>query len=862
MKDAGLHRDLSKCFSQFWAAADVNSMQQAGKSDEQIVAELTPKIAKLFDEELPQLLEGYLGDEQYTLAERKGIMSLLLGQDDDRFTGDLYDTESQLYVDDIVGEPMQVFVDENNRAKKVIEDNGRKKTIHLALTAPLDENDDVYVPLREMRKLRGAILSSSKYIREQEADMEAQQRQLSDAKDSEIRLVDNRFEYGGRQYGLQQNVSEHAIEEDYQPSKVTLEAVDLREHFSKVRDQAVDGPCASFAVTSVVEYFQHKYGIEENYSLSPSFVFYHARKRIGDLANTVKGTSIYDNIEAIHEIGVCPEDAYPYDPQALEAEPNSVAMDAAKGCTIEKALNIPLGEDTEANLNALRSALSEGLPVIAAIAVYKSFSAHRGFVPLPDDNEEMMGYHAVVVCGYSDEHRYFIVRNSWGTQFGDNGYCYLPYSYLTNKELCTNASVITKVQPDKQISLKAEVHKVAFDETDARIKYAITANKVMEEKRHLKLLKKMYEQSRASFVNLLMELRRNNVRKTIADAGSNRLGKTVTTIKAQIKARQDGRITELKKHRDDSRKYAIKLFAGLAVLTAVFGYCWWAEMFSAAGTVTLILLGLMAIFTALFVSKAMSDNKRIDAEYKSDINKLVAQKEVMEKEQSLWRIKAHLAGAFIDQYDALKNSMMDRWHALGSFAGNLRTWHEQEQKNIESMSAETQLPFVSILNNETLDAFFESHKDMLTGDIHLSQFFSADYTLNQEGIKKFRDNLIAGVRNSLGNALNDFSMWAYLTGERTYSYLPDRNNVVRDVMTQIDNRGMVFTRYSQLRDQSADVRYLLIHTDPGNDNQRSKWRKFSEPYFTMPTPNDKQLQSRFKLILLRLKPLAPDEIVY
>lgn len=47
---------------------------------------------------------------------------------------------------------------------------------------------------------------------------------------------------------------------------------------------------------------------------------------------------------------------------------------------------------------------------------------------MPKDNDESMGGHAVVVVGYDDEKEWFIIRNSWGVEVGDNGYFYLPYA--------------------------------------------------------------------------------------------------------------------------------------------------------------------------------------------------------------------------------------------------------------------------------------------------------------------------------------------------------------------------------------------------------------------------------------------------
>ena len=62
-------------------------------------------------------------------------------------------------------------------------------------------------------------------------------------------------------------------------------------------------------------------------------------------------------------------------------------------------------------------------------------------------NEDCLGGHAVMVCGYDDTAQHWIVRNSWGSHWGDNGYFYLPYPYLTNNQYASDLWVITTLKP-------------------------------------------------------------------------------------------------------------------------------------------------------------------------------------------------------------------------------------------------------------------------------------------------------------------------------------------------------------------------------------------------------------------------------
>jgi C1A family cysteine protease len=74
--------------------------------------------------------------------------------------------------------------------------------------------------------------------------------------------------------------------------------------------------------------------------------------------------------------------------------------------------------------------------------VYSSFEtpevASTGEAPLPQPGEQILGGHAVLAVGYDDTEQRFIVRNSWGTSWGKDGYFSLPYAYLTNTHLSSD----------------------------------------------------------------------------------------------------------------------------------------------------------------------------------------------------------------------------------------------------------------------------------------------------------------------------------------------------------------------------------------------------------------------------------------
>ena len=109
-------------------------------------------------------------------------------------------------------------------------------------------------------------------------------------------------------------------------------------------------------------------------------------------------------------------------------KPHDGAYDEAEHHTIDEAHKVKI------DLHDMRHCLAEGYPFVFGLSLAKTFdkTGHDGLVKMPDHNME--GGHAMLCVGYSDKDRVFVVRNSWGPKWGDQGYCYIPYDYLGNAE--------------------------------------------------------------------------------------------------------------------------------------------------------------------------------------------------------------------------------------------------------------------------------------------------------------------------------------------------------------------------------------------------------------------------------------------
>lgn len=230
-------------------------------------------------------------------------------------------------------------------------------------------------------------------------------------------------------------------------------SVDLRVWCSPIEDQRDLGSCTAQAGAGLIEYYENRaFGTYTD--ASRLFLYKVTRNLLGWTGDT--GAYLSTTMAAMTLFGAPPEKYWPY----TTARPGPVAPPAAPDFDMEPpAFCYAFAQNyqsilyyrldypgvTQANLlQRIKTHLRANMPSMFGFAVYTSYqySGKNGHFPFPCATEKVVGGHAVIAVGYDDDKKIknpicgsettgaFLIRNSWGTEWGEQGYGWLPYEYV------------------------------------------------------------------------------------------------------------------------------------------------------------------------------------------------------------------------------------------------------------------------------------------------------------------------------------------------------------------------------------------------------------------------------------------------
>ena len=222
-------------------------------------------------------------------------------------------------------------------------------------------------------------------------------------------------------------------------------AANLTPWFSPIEDQGALGSCTANAGVGIVEYFERR-AFGRYINASRLFLYKVTRDLLHWTGDT--GAYLRTTMEALSVFGTPPEEYCPYIISNFDNEPSSLCYAFAQNYQAISYFRLD-GPTTTPDqlLHHIKSCIHKGVPSMFGFTCYNSLSQANstGMIPFPSPGEHVIGGHAVVAAGYDDNiiitnsfngqksKGAFLIRNSWGTGWGNNGYGWLPYEYVLSQ---------------------------------------------------------------------------------------------------------------------------------------------------------------------------------------------------------------------------------------------------------------------------------------------------------------------------------------------------------------------------------------------------------------------------------------------
>ncbi|MGO1751595.1 MAG: C1 family peptidase [Psychroflexus sp.] len=728
---------------------------------------------KEFDAELEQ----FITSTDNTIGESKTLLANLLGEDDKKLEGINW-SGKRLNINDLEFDILNYF-------NKYLEEREQVK-------------------FHEQKELRGKITNLAQGIKKDKKKLKGLEEQSNEMhRDLDISFEEGVFSVDGKRINASGYIPSPISPSDevYTCNDEAIPAtIDLSGYFPSVKNQGKLDSCTAFVIAAVYEFFAKQNN--KNVDISELFIYYNTRD-LNANANVETGATLLDTIRSVKEKGACHSKSHPYEIDAFADQPTEEAYTEAQHQVVKKASRIKIKEKD------FRQAIANGHPVIVGLKIFKSFYPKNklGVIPFPSSHEssyEDHGNHALLIVGYNDEEKLFKLRNSWGKDFGDNGYCYAPYDYIANPEFCQEAFVISEI-------LDLSFNEFNYDSnTSFSFLKDITIRRKVIREYNLRTKKRKLANVKIDYDNLALRNEEN------AERIKDPLFRKQLFDKLKEEADQTITVTNPKKN-EAKANYTIPVLITLAGLFAVIISALLTSIITLYGTLAGVVIGIIVLVYG--VIKLVQKNKSS----KTETLQMPPSNSFGEKDKYAFEA----ADKLFDIFEDMNQDLIKRYKAISRYYSKVKNWQEESEDTLNQIEYDSPDFVINVIKKKPLLDYLDRNKSKFLENLpNLSDCFHKGYTpkLNNidEVFKILKNSYLDNIYENTEDIL-DISIVDYIQGKE-YPYFEPALSLKR-TMNTIQNVSKPFCNLKQTAN-ALDIQNYVAHEKLTN-NEDVKLSEFS-----------------------------------
>lgn len=699
--------------------------------------------------------------KEKSMPMRAAILAALLQAKCDLFRQMVYDPDSP-DLSDLFVEPIDYFIDHDKS--------------HFYWS---DEDTPPVNPIKELKRVNNQLINSESQIRDLRKALKKYEVELANQKSAEKMASlgdDGYYHVNDRKYRLLPNLNEEPLQDDYEPHEVRAKSLDLRDNFREIQDQGSQGSCLAFALTSIFEYVMRSNNRHDEYDLSEAFLYYNARKLDSDSKETEDtGSRFKPAVESLYKYGIAREALCRYSESSYDRKPSADAYADAGKRLLRKAVNV------ERSVAAIKSALEDGYPVAASFTLCPSFSDQvKGFIPMPGAEEirqvkanasgkkSKHTHHAMVIVGFDDKIESFLVRNSWGTGWGDKGYCYIPYAYIAEEQLFNYACILTEIESiDAQSTLQKEIPVLRLDDHDTHIRYHLTAASLEREKKNADNIRK----ERLDLLQQLEDLKQRFSNHNDCETYINRTCEVTAGEQAELRETIGDEQREIEKEYAEFRnvKKDLLIRSAITVASVILLYVLnYKLLFESWITLTILLIGGAYLGYLFYLGhKAWKKWRESKDEHARQIG--LCEKEIARKQKEIdrFRYNTQVARKWLAALTQTQIDIHQKYTNIISRINFLRSWYADISSREQEIELRSAVPYTTLLDKQILDSFFDTNiKNDPTYELDFSENLDKHQN-NDAYLAEYktdtRDKIMTQLMNN--QRLSGFHIGTHITGD-------------------------------------------------------------------------------------------------